>query len=140
MGIAAGKRTKEAAERFRADVREESCQTAQQPEARSTSDLRKRPRELTVIPEETAARKLEEKRLRAFIKQEEWVEVLARKNLWKQKRTRLEAVLMKPAEGVNYAIILTILNSKTFEKVIGASGTARYLIPKIEVVDIEPSI
>ena len=67
LRIAAGKKTEEAAERSRVDAREESCQTAWQPEARSTLDLREWPREPTVNPEK--------KSLRASSKEEEWAEV-----------------------------------------------------------------
>ena len=97
---------------------EEGCQTAPQPTARCTSGLRKRPRKLIVSPTETAAKKPEEKKQRASTKEEEWVEVLARKKFRKQntekdvkisnrpKRAHPEAVFIKPAEKVSYTTIL----------------------------------
>ena len=119
------------------------------------------------------------------------MEVSVRKNLWKKKpkpkakkpdwlkRTRPEAVLIKPTEGVSYAAILKDLTKHVkpdelgvtvhgiretrskdllvelksskegrgrldtaLKEVIGASGTVRQLIPRIEVkiADIEPNI
>ena len=118
LGLTSGRKTKRTIRRSRSGVKDEGCQTTPQPKARSTSDLQKQPRELSVSPQETAARKPKEKSLRASSKEEEWVDVLTRKNLRKQKtkpgvkklerprRARPEAVLIKPAEGVSYAAIL----------------------------------
>ena len=49
-------------QKSRGDVKDEGCQTALQLEARSISDLRKQPKEPTVSPDETVARKPEDKR------------------------------------------------------------------------------
>ena len=57
---------------------------------RSTPDLRKWQREPTVSLDETAAKKPEEKRLKASSKEEEWVEVPTRKNLLIQKTQKTE--------------------------------------------------
>ena len=105
------------------NVRDESCQTALQNVVNSTPDLWKRPREPTVSPEDTAAKKSVVKRPKASTKEEECVEVPVRNNLrqkkpkpetkkqdW-QRRVRPEAVLIKPAEGVSYAAILKISRS-----------------------------
>ena len=66
-------------------VKDEGYQTALQTVVSSTPDLRKRPREPTVSPKDTAAKKSEVRRRKVSTKEEEWVEVLARKNLWKKK-------------------------------------------------------
>ena len=67
------------------EVADEGSQTLPQPAARSTPDTRKRPRELTVSPEVSAAKKPVEKRPRASNKEKEWVEVPNRKDLRKKK-------------------------------------------------------
>ena len=161
-------------------IADESCQTTLQPTARSTPDLQKRSRELTMSLEETTVKKSEEKRLRASTKMEEWVEVPARKNLREQKtekdvetadrpgRVCPEAVLIKPAEKVNYAAIRKdfkkrvepgeldvtvhgirkprskdlLMELKCFKEDIGASGTGHHLNVRIEVeiADTDPSI
>ena len=172
-------------------VRNEDCQIAPHIVVSSTPELRKRPRELTVSPQDTAAKKPEVKRPKASPREEEWIEVPARKSLRKKnpkpgakipdwpRRARPEAVLIKPTERVSYAAILKDLKKyvkpdelgvtvhgirKTRSKdrlvelkcskegrgrldtalkeVIGASGTVRHLIPRIQVgiTDIEPSI
>ena len=68
----------------------------------------------------SAAKKPVEKRPKASNKEEDWVEVLNRKDLRKKKKkekklsrtpeksshARPEAVLIKPAEGMSYASIL----------------------------------
>ena len=89
--------------------------TAPQIVVSSSPDLCKRPRELTVSPKDTAAKKPEIKRPKASPKEEKWVEVPDRKNLWKKKpkleakksdwpkHVRPEAVPIKPAEGLSYA-------------------------------------
>ena len=56
-----------------------------EPIVSSTPDLRKRPGKPTVSPKDTAAKKPEVKRLKAFTKKEEWVEVPTTKNLRKKK-------------------------------------------------------
>ena len=71
INIFHGKRTRKEVEKTWVDVSEESCQTVRQPKSRFTSDLRKRAREPTVSPEETAARKLVQKKLRASTNEEE---------------------------------------------------------------------
>ena len=83
-------------------VRDEGCQTAPQPVMSSTPDLRERPKEPTVSPEDIVAKKPEVKRLEASTKEEEHVELLTRKNHLKQK-------LIKPDEGVRYTAILNDL-------------------------------
>ena len=112
-------------------VTDEGCQRTPQPTVRSTPDLRKRPREPTVSPEETAAEKPENKRLWASIKEEEWVEVSVRKNLLKRKkknvfktlvkprRARPEAMLIKPAEEVSRAAILKDLKKRVKPNELG---------------------
>ena len=71
-----------------AEQTDEFCQTGQQPKPKSTPDLRKRPREPTESSQETAAKKSEEKRLRASAKESDRVEVPVRKNLQKLKRKK----------------------------------------------------
>ena len=51
----------------------------------STPDLRKQPKELTLSPQETAAKKPKVRRTKASTKKEGWVEVPTRKNLRKKK-------------------------------------------------------
>ena len=75
-------------------------------------------------PEKTVARKPEGKRLRAFIKKEECMDVPVGNNLQKQKpkpeakkpewpkRARREAMLIQPTEGVSYAAILKDLKKR----------------------------
>ena len=102
-------------------VRDDGCQTAPQIVVSSTPELRKRPRELTVSQQDTAAKKTEMKRPKASPREEEWMKVPARKSLQMKKpkpeskkpewprRARPEAVLIKPTEGVSYAAILKYL-------------------------------
>ena len=153
LGIGAGKRTQELAEKIRVDDREESCQTARG----------------EVYPglAETAP-----------IKEEEWHEVPPRKNLRKQKPEPEakkpewprgacpETVLIKPSNAAilrdfekrvkpdeldvtdhgiretrSKNLLVELKCSKegkgrrdtAFKEVIGASGTVRHLIPRIEV-------
>ena len=142
-------------------------------------------------PQDIAAKKPEMKRAKASPSEEEWMKILARKMLRKKKpkpeakkpdwprRTRPEAVLIKPTEGVSYAAILKDLKKHVepdelgvtvhgiretrskdllvelkcskegrgrldtaLKEVIGASGTVRHLIPRIEVeiADIEHAL
>ena len=63
-------------------------QTLLQPAPRSTPDTRKWLREPTVSPEATAAKKSVEKKAKASNKEEEWVEVPARKNIQKKKKEK----------------------------------------------------
>ena len=55
-------------------VKDECCQTAPQLVMNSTSDLRRRSRELTASLQDTASKKSEMKRHKASPKEEEWVE------------------------------------------------------------------
>ena len=102
-------------------VADEGSQSLPQPAARSTPNTRKRLRESTASPEVSAAKKPVEKRLKAFKKEKEWVQIPNRKDLRKKKkkkekqlsrtpeksrRARPEAVLIGPAEGMSYASIL----------------------------------
>ena len=76
----------------------------------------KRPREPTISPQDTAAKKPVVKRPKTSKKDEEWVEVPARKNLRKKKpkpevkeseclrRDSAEAVLIKPAKNIKPSI------------------------------------
>ena len=96
-------------------VRDEGCETALQTVVSSTPELRKQPKELTVSPQDTAAKKPEMKRPKASPREEEWIKVPPKKSLRKKKpkpeakkpeclrRARSEAVLIKPTEGVSYA-------------------------------------
>ena len=169
LGRALGREVKLVRAQSVKNVRDEGWQIAPQIVVSSTPDLRKRLKKLIVSPQDTAAKKPEMKRTKASPMEEEWVEVPARKNLWKKKpkleakrpdwlrRTRPEAVLIKPAEGVSYAAILKglkkLLDLKcskegrgwldtALKEVIGASGTVRHLLPRIEIeiANIEPSI
>ena len=77
----------------------------------------------------------------------------------KSRRTHPEAMLIKPAEGMSYASILRelkkrvnpdelgatvqgIRETRSKDLVVGARGTVRHLIPRIEVeiADLEPTI
>ena len=147
----------------------------------------KRRREPTVSPEVPAVTKPMEKRPKASKKEEEWVVVPRKKDLRKKKgrkpsntsvkprRARPEVVLINPAQGMSYSIILRELKKRvnpdeldatvqgiretrskdllvelkcstksrgSFREVIGARGTVRHLIPRIEVeiADLEPTI
>ena len=104
-------------------VIDESSQTTAQPAPRSTPEPRKQQREVKVSPEVTASKKQEEKRTKTSKHPEDWVEVPARRDLWKKKpkpalkksewlkRARSEAVIIKPVEGINYAAILKSLKN-----------------------------
>ena len=93
-------------------------------------------------PQDTTAKKPEAKKPQASTKGEEWVEVPARKNLTKKKpqpeakipdwpwRAHLEAVLIKPAEGVSYTGIL-----KDLKKHVKLD-----MEPSIEAEDIEDAV
>ena len=94
LGRALGREVKLARAQSVKRVQEEGCQTAPETVVSSTPDLRKRLREKTV------------KRPKGFTKEEESVEVPARKNL------RKKAVLIKPAKGVSYAAILKNLKQR----------------------------
>ena len=99
----------------------------------STPDMRKRPRELTVSLQDTAAKKPEMERPKASPKKEEWVEVPLRKNLWKKepkldakkpdcpRRAHPEAVLIKPAEGVSYTAIFKNLKKNVKPDELGVT-------------------
>ena len=103
-------------------VRDEGYRTAPRFVVSSTPDLRKLPKELTVSPQDTAAKKPEMKRPKASPREEEWMKLRARKSLRKEKpkpeaekpdwprRARSEAVLINPTEGVSYAAILMKIN------------------------------
>ena len=74
-----------------------------------------------------------EKRPKASNKEEEWVQVPIKKDLWKKKKkkpsrrpkksrcARPEAVLVKPAEGMSYAIILLELKKRVNPDELGAT-------------------
>ena len=64
---------------------DEDAQTSSQPAPRSTLEPRKRQREPTVSPQENVTKKPEEKRPKTSKKEEEWTEVLARKEDCKKK-------------------------------------------------------
>ena len=70
------------------EVADEGSQTLAQAAARSTPDIRKRPRESTESPEASARKKPEEKRPKASNKEEEWVKVPNRKDLRKKKKEK----------------------------------------------------
>ena len=66
-----------------------------------------------------------EKRPRTSKQSEEWVEIPARRDLWKKKKSKpapkkperpkrahSEAIIINPAEGVSYAAILKNLKSR----------------------------
>ena len=111
----------------------EGSQTFPQPAARSTPDTRKRVREPTMSSEVSEAKKLAEKRAKASNKEEEWVEVPKKKDLRKRKgkkpskmpekprRVRPEAVLIKPAEGMSYALILRELKKRVNPDELGVT-------------------
>ena len=113
-------------------VLDECTQTLPKPAPRSTLDPRKRLREPTVSPEVKAAKQPVEKRPRTSKQPEEWVEVPARRDLRKKKkskpapkkperpkRARSKAVIIKPAEGVSYAAILKNLKSRINPEELG---------------------
>ena len=114
-------------------VADEGSQTRPQPATRSTPDTRKRVREPTASPEVPAVKKLAEKRPKASNEEEEWVEVLKKKDLRKRKgkkpsktpdkhrRARPEAVLIKPVEGMSYASILRELKKRVNPDEMGAT-------------------
>ena len=118
LGKAFGREVKLARAQSVKNVRDEGYQTALKIVVSSTPELRKRPRQLTVSPQDTAAKKPEMKRPKASPREEEWMKVPARKSLYKKKpkpepkkpdwprRARPEAVLIKPTEGESYAAIL----------------------------------
>ena len=108
-----GKETKARRAKRQANFMNEECQTNLEPGGKSTPEPRKRPRELIESTEEPGTKKPEEKRPKAFNKEEEWVEVLGskktRKKIMKKsaknperpRRARAEVVLIKSAEGMN---------------------------------------
>ena len=71
LGRALGGEVKLARAQSVKSVRDEGCQTAPQIVVSSTPDLRKWPRELTMRPQDTPAKKPEMKRPKAFQKEEE---------------------------------------------------------------------
>ena len=83
--------------------------------------------------EASAAKKPLQKRPKSSNKEEEWVEVSARKNLQKKKRkkadrtpkrlshARPEAVLIKSAEGKSYASILCKFKKRVNPDKLGAT-------------------
>ena len=109
----------------------EGIQTIPQSAPRSTSDTRKRLRELPVSPEASAAKKPVEKRPKASNKEEKWVKVPVKKNLQKKKkafrtperpcRARPKAVLIKPVEGMSYASIQRELQKRVNPDELGAT-------------------
>ena len=115
------------------DVADEGSQTAPQPAPRFPPDIRKQQRGPPVSPQESATKMPEERRPRTSRKEEEWVDVLVRKNPRKNKpkteakkpersrRIRPEAMIIKPAMGVSYAAILKNLKSRVSPKKLGAT-------------------
>ena len=115
------------------EVANKGSQTLPQPAARSTSETRKRVRVPTASPEVSAAKKPSELRPKASNKEEESVVVPTRKNLQKRKRkkaertpkrhshARPEAVIMKPVEGMSYALILRDLKKRVNPNELGAT-------------------
>ena len=141
------KKIKEVRPRKNKEVADEGSQTLPQPAARSTPETRKRVRELTASPEVSVAKKPAEKRPKASNKEEEYVEVLTRKNLQKRKRkkarrtpkrhshARPEAVLMKPVATIqSYGIsrsASTLINKGA--KVQGIREThSKHLLVKLK--------
>ena len=76
---------------------------------RSSSDTRKRQRKPTVSPEVTAIPKPEEKRPKTSKK---GIPKLETRKPERPKRVRSESVLIKPVEGVSYAVTLKTLESR----------------------------
>ena len=84
-------------------------------------------------PKDTAAKKAEMKRPKASPREEEWMKVPARKSLHKKKpkpeakkpdwprRACLEAVLIKPPEGVSYTAIFKDLKKKVKTDELGVT-------------------
>ena len=84
-------------------------------------------------PQASAAKKPVNKIPKAYYKEEEWVEVPARKNFQKKKRNmavrtserpshvRSEAVFIKPAEGMSYVSILRELKKRVNPDELGAT-------------------
>ena len=117
----------------RKGVVDKGSKTRPHPAARSTPDTRKRIREPTVSPEESAAKKPVEKRPKASDKEQEWVQVPLKKDLWMKKEkkpskrpeksrfSRPEAVLIKPAEGMSYATILRELKKRVNPDELGTT-------------------
>ena len=77
LGKAVGREVKLARAQSIKSVRAEGCQTAPQIVVSSTPEMRKQPRELTVSPQDTAAKKPEIKRPRASPREEKWMKVPA---------------------------------------------------------------
>ena len=71
---------------------DEGCQISPKPVLISTSVMQKWPLELTVSPQETAAKKQRKKRPRASTKKEEWMEVRHKKNFQKPKPQAMKPV------------------------------------------------
>ena len=80
---------------------------------------------------EASGKNPEEKRLRASIKEEEWVDVPARKN--RARKTF--------SWSLNFPRSAKSALDSAFKEVISASGSVRHLISRIEVeiADIDPS-
>ena len=110
LGKVFGRKVKTARAQSVKSGRDEGCQTAPKIVVNSTPELRKRPRELFVSPQGTAAKKPETKRPKASPREEELMMIPARKSLRKTKPkpeakkpdwpslARPEAVLIRPAE------------------------------------------
>ena len=130
-------------------VRDEGCQTASQAVVSSTPNLRKRLRGTTVSPQDTVAKKPEVKRPKASTKEKKWLEIPTRKNLQEQtpkpeakKRkwtrcSRPEAVLIKPAEGVSYSVILKDLKNrvKPNDLSVTVQGSELLISPSLFVME-----
>ena len=87
-----------------------------EPNPSTSGNTRKRIREPTASPEESAVKKPVEMGPKASNKEEEWVEVPK-----KPRRARSEAVLIKPAEGMSYASILRELRKRVNPDELGAT-------------------
>ena len=152
LGKALGREVKLARAQSVKSVRDKGSQSALQIVVSSIPEFRKRPRELTVSPQDTAAKKPEMKRPEASPREEEWMKVPARRSLRKKKPKpdELGVTVHGIRETRSKDLLVELKCSKegrarldtALKEVIGASGTVRHLIPRIEVeiADIEPSI
>ena len=116
------------------------------PVPRFTSDTRKRLKEPTVSPEVTVAKKPEEKELKTSRKQEEWSQVLTRKEPKPKelgitvqgiRKTRSKDLLVEMRCAANNRDRL----DSAFRDVVGEQGTIRHLFPmlQVKILDLNPT-